>query len=495
MAQATGAKAKAGTDSRSNRPRHSIIFNSRPNAAPRGTVVLHAVLLLLLFSILTGLSIYILCPFSLPSRVRGSCHLLDLSQRLLFLIRFLHKSLFLIFNMVSSKFIGGLAARASFLMSSAPVERASEATYTANAVLAVEALQTWYDAADGLWTTTGWWNGANCLQVLADFASLNADEANELNIGGIISNTFTMAQQSVQIASKTMMAGLGLVLMESSYTKTPVSDLEARGFGGFINNFYDDEGWWALALIRSYDVTGVPGYLDMAQHIFEDMKAGVDSVCGGGIWWSKDKKYKNAIANELYLAVAASLANRPGNKQYYLDAAIAEWNWFKHSGMINSQNLINDGLTINSDGSCTNNGANTWTYNQGVILGGLVELSKANSDKDLLTVASNIAGAAISSLSKNGILYEGCEPNCGADGAQFKGIFMRNLRYLHQAAPQDAFKNFLLANADSIWASDRTNDNKLGITWTGPASAGGGPNAGTHSSAMDALVGAMAVAS
>lgn len=90
--------------------------------------------------------------------------------------------------------------------------------------------------------------------------------------------------------------------------------------------------------------------------------------------------------------------------------------------MINENNLINDGLDINSDGSCTNNGDTEWSYNQGVILGGLVELSRATGDSGYLSEATSIAEAAIEALSEDGILHESCEPNdCGADGSQFKG--------------------------------------------------------------------------
>lgn len=199
-------------------------------------------------------------------------------------------------------------------------------------------------------------------------------------------------------------------------------------------------------------------------------------------------KYTNAIANELFLSVAASLANRiPEYKDYYLDIANTQWNWFKNSGLINGDNLINDGLTDD----CKNNGMQTWTYNQGVILGGLVELSKATGDASLLDEAMNIATAAITHLSKDGVLFEGCEPNCGDDGAQFKGVFMRNLWYLQQARPTEPVRNFILKNADTIWDHDRNDANQLGITWAGPYV---NATAGTHSSAMDVLVGAVAVA-
>ncbi|KAI1363016.1 glycoside hydrolase family 76 protein [Xylaria arbuscula] len=389
--------------------------------------------------------------------------------------------------MVSSPSVRGLATRAVFYMSSHNAFK-SQAAYDANTVTAVNTLQQWYNQGTGLWDTTGWWNSANVITVLADYAVENPGSANSLGIPNVILNTYDQAQKtSFQAIKALSITGLPT----STYIKIPRRpSVSARGFDDFLNDYYDDEGWWALALIRSHDVgaygLGDQKFLQSAMEIFEDMKGGA-STCGG-IYWSKVGTYTNAIANELYLKVAASLANRvPDKKDYYLNIAKKEWNWFKSSGMINQDNLINDGL----GDDCKNNGGNTWTYNQGVILGALVELSKASGDKSLLTEASSIATAAIVHLSRNGILYEGCEPDCGADGAQFKGVFMRNLRELQQAAPQDAFKNFLLENADTIWANDRNSANQLGPTWPGPFATA---SAGTHSSAMDALVAAVAVA-
>ncbi|KAK1755827.1 hypothetical protein QBC47DRAFT_299742 [Echria macrotheca] len=386
---------------------------------------------------------------------------------------------------------GGLIARATALLAQT---RSSDSAYIRNTQDAVRSLQGWYNTSTGLWATTGWWNSANCLTVLADWALLDTSGAASLNITTVMSNTFTKAQQTPAKVEKRLSSD-GLIL---TYDYTPVHQLQTRGFSGFINEFYDDEGWWALGWIHSWDLTHEPRYLDMAESIFEDMHNGTDDVCGGGIWWSKERKYKNAIANELYLSVAASLSNRvPARKAQYVDLAKRSWAWFKSSGMINKQNLINDGLTINANGTCVNNGFNTWSYNQGVVLGGLVELAHATGDKSYLDEATAIAKAAITLLSdkKTGILVEsgGCEPNCGGDGSQFKGIFVRNLRYLQAVAPQDEFRSVILANADSIWANSRDDANRLGVSWAGPVSAGGGPNASTHSSAMDVLVAAVAV--
>lgn len=135
---------------------------------------------------------------------------------------------------------------------------------------------------------------------------------------------------------------------------------------------------------------------------------------------------------------------------------------------------------------------NTWSYNQGVILGGLVELNRAAPNSTYLPLAAKIAKAAIDELSDDdGVIHDTCEPNCGGDGSQFKGIFTRNLQLLHAAAPDAAYIKTIQVNANSIWENDRDDGNRLSINWAGPFVAPA--NASTHSSAMDALVAAITV--
>lgn len=263
-------------------------------------------------------------------------------------------------EMVSYTYVGGLLSRAAWLMSIKEASQAHQKSYKSHTVEALQVLQGWYDNQTGLWNSTGWWNSANCLTVLADFAILDDNNLRDtgINIADIIQNTYEQAQMTTIQAQKTIDAA-GLPV--SSYTRVSKRDkLGERGFNNFLNDYYDDEGWWALALIRSHDI-GVQGlgdqqYLQAAADIFDDMSKG-NSSCGG-IYWSKVTLYTNAIANELYLSVAASLANRmTSNKQYYLDIANKQWQWFENSGLINSDNLINDGL----DDNCQNNGQKTWT--------------------------------------------------------------------------------------------------------------------------------------
>ena len=181
----------------------------------------------------------------------------------------------------------------------------------------------------------------------------------------------------------------------------------------FLNSFYDDQGWWALAWIKAYDLTGDRKFLAAAETIFKnitDTKAW-DGHCGGGIYWQKNhngpdgaSSYKNAIANELFLAIAAALYVRVKDETY-LKWANDEWTWFQKSGLINNKHLVNNSfgrMPASNSWSCTNDGSQAvWTYNQGVILGGLCDLYVANQSRDpqLLDAAEQIADAMIQTRS------------------------------------------------------------------------------------------------
>ncbi|MBV9385254.1 MAG: glycoside hydrolase family 76 protein [Chroococcidiopsidaceae cyanobacterium CP_BM_ER_R8_30] len=322
-----------------------------------------------------------------------------------------------------------------------------------DAAAGMAALQSFYNDSTGLWGVKKRWNSANALETTIDYLALTHTK---------------------------------------TYFTTILTTFEKHQNSKFLNPwFYDDEGWWALAWIKAYDLTGEIRYLNMAKTIFEDMKKGWDSTCGGGIWWHKKRKYKDAITNELFLSVAAKLHLRTYNDQRtgsYLDWAQQEWLWFKSVGLINSNNLINDGL----NSACQNNGGTIWTYNQGVILSGLVDLYKSTNDTSLLLQSQLIANTAIYKLAPNGILQEPCEPfNCGIDSSQFKGIFMRNLSYLNQIVDRQTYREFIIKNAHSIWLRNRNQVNQFGLSWAGPFDSA---DAIRQSSAMDAINAALALA-
>jgi predicted alpha-1,6-mannanase (GH76 family) len=311
-------------------------------------------------------------------------------------------------------------------------------------------LQQWYNPDTGLWATAGWWNTANSVTVLVDFSRAAHTDGY-------------------------------LPVIDQVFQKNRSRD--------FLNGWYDDEGWWALAWIDAYDLTGKPEYLTAARTVFDDMIGGWDDTCGGGIWQLRKRVYKNAIANELFLSVAAHLANRttdPALRSEYIEWAEREWSWFQHSGMIEPNHLISDGLK-----DCQNNHGREWSYNQGVILGGLAELSRVPGVNADLREARQIAIAATKGLSdKQGVLHDACEPKCSGDSMQFKGIFVRNLGQLNTVKPDRRFARFIEANAATILDADQASDHAFGQVWSGPPTAS---NAVAQTSALDALVTALVV--
>jgi predicted alpha-1,6-mannanase (GH76 family) len=337
------------------------------------------------------------------------------------------------------------------------VSQGKRPDYGRAASAGIGVLQSWYSPRTGLWKTTGWWNSANALTAVIRYTKSTGDRS----YLEVVENTFTRAQR-------------GFVKVQ-------------RRKPGFINDFFDDNLWWALAWVAAFDLTGEARYRAAAQAIFAHSLSGWDDTCGGGLWWNEKRDYKNAITNELFLTLAALLAARVPGQREYRDWALREWEWLHGSGLIGPSGLVNDGLSA----ACANNGGTTWTYNQGVILGGLAALHELTGDEAYPRQGEAIADAVLRSLtSPAGILAEPGEAKAAADDRdmpQFKGIFVRYLHDFSRCAGRPEYGAFLLANADSVLANDRNEAGHFGLRWAGPFDRA---DASRQTSAVEVLIAA-----
>ncbi|KAI0739438.1 glycoside hydrolase family 76 protein [Daedaleopsis nitida] len=258
----------------------------------------------------------------------------------------------------------------------------------------------------------------------------------------------------------------------------------------------DDAGWIILSLWKVGDYRNVRGqnsapYFNSAKIVYDIIAAQWDdSKCGGGMWWSTAHTYKNAVTNELFLYISASAYLRFGD-QAYLANAQKTWNWLKNSGMRNSDNLWNDGLTD----SCTNNGQQTWIYNQGVIASGLAALSKATGDTSLIAEAEKTLDAAIQLKTQNGILKESCDnaaptSTCDNDQAMFKGIWMKHLQFYLDLVPDrtSKYQGFIGAQESAVVHYGTGSEFTVGNVWYAPSQGGSLFTAQTQTSGLAAHV-------
>jgi predicted alpha-1,6-mannanase (GH76 family) len=317
---------------------------------------------------------------------------------------------------------------------------------------ATDALMYSYDPAPAWWPGS-WWNSAATLTSLIDYAARTGNR----HYDWVIARTFDVNRGSFPAGQR---------------GTDPIE-------GNFISRAVDDAGWWGLAWVAAYDHTGDARYLSMATTIAGYLHQYWDpGTCGGGVWWSRERTYKNAVTSGLYLRLSAAVHRRTPGDSVWLQRARTAANWYLGSGLINSAGLVNDGLTQD----CRNNGQTVWTYNQGLAIGGLTEVWRATGETRMLDTAKRLADSALTGLTRDGILTESCDigqNSCDDNQKQFKGIFMRYLAEL-------GYQQFAARQSNSLWAGAHDPLNRIGQRW-----AGGSPNQTdwrTQASALSALL-------
>jgi hypothetical protein len=335
------------------------------------------------------------------------------------------------------------------------------------AAAAADALM-WAYQPDTAWWLSSWWNSADALTALMAWMK----RSGRTDYLWVVDRTFTVNKGTFPAGRK---------------SSDPIE-------GDFISRAVDDAAWWGVAWVQAYDLTGDRRYLDEATVIANYVSGFWDtSTCGGGVWWDRERTYKNAVTIGLYVRLAASLHNRIAGDTAWLGRAVTGWNWFTASGLINSSGLVNDGLT----GGCANNGGTVYTYNQGLAIGAGVEVYRATGSSAVLATTKRLADAATtgSTLTRNGVLTESCDAadrSCDDNAKEFKGIFMRYLMELADVTGQASYRAYARTQADSVWNADRDSLNRLGERWAG-ATSPAYPNVRdwrTQASALGALLAA-----
>lgn len=237
-----------------------------------------------------------------------------------------------------------------------------------------------------------------------------------------------------------------------------VTGIRLRNFLTVVNNYYDDMAWLALATLRLDKLaedtrkhTGRERNAKVLQSLTLQFDSASTDELGGGTFWSTKRDFKNTPAT----APVALYYARTGNRA----KAQALLDWLDAKLYEPGQGLYRDGLRISGTGDVVLE-ETIYTYNQGPVLGALLELGgEANLERAAAlvdAVARNLTHPA--PLLGRAAAVLRCEGT--GDGGLFTGILVR---YLALAAVDERLPaetratSAALVNdtADALWEGRR----------------------------------------
>ncbi len=229
-----------------------------------------------------------------------------------------------------------------------------------------------------------------------------------------------------------------------------------RNNRSWVNNYYDDMAWLALALERAGRLAGVeqPRALETLCDQFVNAWVPED---GGGIPWRKQDQFFNAPANGPAGIFLARYDDRLRRAQQMSD-------WIEETLIDPETHLVFDGIKAGSLVRAQ------YTYCQGVVLGLEVELAVRTEDSDHAKRVHRLVAAVRDNMAPDGVI----KGAGGGDGGLFNGISARYLAMVATVLPvngpddtaaRDTARELVLTSAQSAWDNRQTVD---GLPLFGP---------------------------
>ncbi|NVN53001.1 glycoside hydrolase family 76 protein [Mycolicibacterium hippocampi] len=220
-----------------------------------------------------------------------------------------------------------------------------------------------------------------------------------------------------------------------------------RNLGRWVNDYYDDMAWLALALERAGRLTGVgrPKALETLSEQFLNAWVPED---GGGIPWRKQDQFFNAPANGPAGIFLARYEGRLRRAQQMAD-------WIDEILIDPETHLVFDGIKAGSLVRAQ------YTYCQGVILGLETELAVRTEDAEHAERVHRLVAAVAEHMAPDGVI----KGAGGGDGGLFNGILARYLALVATALPRrgpddekacQTARSVVLASAEAAWEHRQT---------------------------------------
>ncbi|TDE92681.1 hypothetical protein EXU48_14220 [Occultella glacieicola] len=247
-------------------------------------------------------------------------------------------------------------------------------------------------------------------------------------------------------------------------------NLTLRNGDELFNDFFDDMGWFALALLRLANATGAAGdesALEDAIRLHDHIWDLGWSRQGGGIVWEKGQyHYKNTPANGPFV-IAGHRLHRATGESRFLERARASLQWWEET-LVEPSGFVHDGINRNRDGAIDTDWR--FTYNQGLYIGACVEEFRTGGDPARLERAALTIDVSLAELT-NGPVF--APDGDGGDAGLFAGIFYRYAGQFLAEAEHPALREFITTSTDALFENQYRGDGTLlaGDDWSAPAPA------------------------
>jgi predicted alpha-1,6-mannanase (GH76 family) len=238
----------------------------------------------------------------------------------------------------------------------------------------------------------------------------------------------------------------------------------AQDARGWSRDFFDDETWMTLALLRAFDATGESKYLGRAEALFADVMDNGWDGGSGGIWWNRTHTQKATASNLGPVIAGVRLSKHTGNSAYLAFAKKAYAHWAATAVDTKTHAVADHAMP---------SGQLVWwrfSYNEGLFVGASVELWRVTHDPAYLDAARATGAYMVAhettSTSGGKVLFDGKDATCTGDCAAFKGIAYRYLAELLDADPaQTGVQDLLASSAHAIWDDARGASGRFGADW------------------------------
>ena len=232
----------------------------------------------------------------------------------------------------------------------------------------------------------------------------------------------------------------------------------------------DDIGWFSLALVRGYQMTGNANFLAQAKYGFDYAYGrGWDTQYNGGGIWEENPEYaarenpprdaaKEPLSNDSLGKVACMIYQSTHDAGYLNKCRqIYDWVW---------THLYNPGTGAVNARIDKNGNVNTSTtaYNQGTFADYANLIYEITGDTNVYNDAKRAIDYARNNLTVNGVFSNGADYlNTWADEmARGAGHFVRDNRQW------DSYYSWMVQNADAIQANRRSDLGITGNAWDRP---------------------------